>query len=46
VQKRPWRPVHRIFYTASRCGGVEEIKAKVINSSVVGRYDFKATVFV
>jgi Protein of unknown function (DUF1353) len=34
VQKRPWRSVHRMFYTASRCGGVEEKKAKVMYATV------------
>ena len=34
VQKRPWRTVHRMFYNASRCGGVEQTKAKVMFAAV------------
>jgi hypothetical protein len=34
VQKRPWRAVHRMFYNASRCGGVEATKAKVMFAAV------------
>jgi hypothetical protein len=33
-QKRPWRTVHRMFYGASRCGGVERVKAKVMFAAV------------
>jgi Protein of unknown function (DUF1353) len=34
VKQRPWRAVHRMFYNASRCGGVEETKAKVMYAAV------------
>lgn len=34
VKQRPWRSVHRMFYNASRCGGVEETRAKVIYAAV------------
>jgi hypothetical protein len=34
VKKRPWRSVHRMFYAASRCGGVEQTKAKVMFAAV------------
>jgi hypothetical protein len=34
VKQRPWRTVHRMFYNASRCGGVEETKAKVMYAAV------------
>src|SRR5437016_8935716 len=34
VRKRPWRAVHRMFYDASRCGGVEATKAKVMFAAV------------
>jgi hypothetical protein len=34
VKQRPWRAVHRMFYNASRCGGVEEAKAKVMYAAV------------
>jgi hypothetical protein len=29
-RKQPWRAVHRMFYNASRCAGVDEVKAKVM----------------
>ncbi len=34
VKQRPWRLVHRMFYNASRCGGVEETRAKVMYAAV------------
>jgi len=34
VKQRPWRTVHRMFYNASRCGGVEATKAKVMFAAV------------
>jgi hypothetical protein len=34
VKLRPWRAVHRMFYNASRCGGVEETKAKAMYAAV------------
>src|ERR1700726_2785951 len=34
VKQRPWRAVHRMFYNASRCGGVQEVKAKVMYAAV------------
>jgi hypothetical protein len=34
VKRRPWRAVHRMFYNASRCGGTEETKAKVMYAAV------------
>jgi hypothetical protein len=34
MKQRPWRAVHRMFYNASRCGGVEETKAKVLYAAV------------
>ena len=34
VRKRPWRSVHRMFYAACRCGGVEQTKAKVMYGAV------------
>jgi hypothetical protein len=30
VEQNPWKGVHRMFYNASRCGGVDELKAKVM----------------
>src|SRR5262245_25965285 len=34
VRSQPWRRVHRMFYNACRCGGVGEIKAKVMYAAV------------
>ena len=35
VQKTaPWQVVHRMFYYACRCGGVKEIKAKIMYGAV------------
>ncbi len=31
---RPWRPVHRMFYEACRCGGVGAVKAKTMYYAV------------
>jgi hypothetical protein len=31
---RPWKDVHRMFYEASRCGGVGEEKAKIMYAAV------------
>jgi hypothetical protein len=33
-RSRPWRSVHRMFYDACRCGGVGEIRAKVMYAAV------------
>lgn len=32
--KEPWKNVHRMFYGACRCGGVGEIKAKIMYYAV------------
>jgi hypothetical protein len=34
VRTHPWRRVHRMFYSACRCGGVGEVKAKVMYAAV------------
>jgi hypothetical protein len=34
VKQRPSRAVHRMFYNACRCGGVEALKAKVMFAAV------------
>ena len=31
---RPWEEVHRMFYEACRCGGVGEVKAKILYAAV------------
>jgi hypothetical protein len=33
-RNRPWQKVHRMFYEACRCGGVGEIKAKIMYAGV------------
>ena len=33
-KQRPWRAVHRMFYNASRCGGVDATKAKIMYAAV------------
>jgi len=34
ARSRPWDAVHRMFYEASRCGGVGEQKAKIMFAAV------------
>jgi hypothetical protein len=33
-QTQPWQLVHRMFYNACRCGGVGEVRAKVMYAAV------------
>jgi hypothetical protein len=33
-RERPWQQVHRMFYEASRCGGVAVVKAKMMYYAV------------
>jgi hypothetical protein len=34
TRTRPWRDVHLMFYNACRCGGVDEVKAKIMYAAV------------